>query len=260
MICYSESPLPVLSQWHNPICSFSAIYHWARRRCVNRFRHFTPLHATWSGMRHLKWHEVACSRCDTPLEVACATWSGIRHLKWHEVACSRCDTPLEVACATWSGIRHSEHEGYTVSTPLEVAHHSKWHATWSGIRHSKWHATWSGMKWQNQNPPHLLVLCHLWNDNPIYSHLNHHFQVVFRAITAASTIPGGPSGWFTIRAPSLGLRQGWCEETSMVPSWPRLGGPGLTGWRMLLAHRLCPLFFPAWKRYEKNQWNGDKLI
>ena len=224
MICYSESPLPVLSQWHNPICSFSAIYHWARRRCVNRFRHFTPLEvacATWSGMkwhahgatRHLKWH--------APLEVAYATRNtkatqSARHSKWHT---TRSGTPLEVAYATRSG------------TPLEVA--------------------WSGMKWQNQNPPHLLVLCHLWNDNPIYSHLNHHFQVVFRAITAASTIPGGPSGWFTIRAPSLGLRQGWCEETSMVPSWSRLGGPGLTGWRMLLAHRLCPLFFPAWKRYEK---------
>ena len=48
-----------------------------------------------------------------------------RHLKWHI---------------------HSEREGYTVSTPLEVARHSKWHtplevayATLSGIRHSKWH-------------------------------------------------------------------------------------------------------------------------
>ena len=84
-----------------------------------------PLHAT---SRHLKWHEVACSRCDTPLEVACATWSGMkwhahgatRHLKWH--------APLEVASATWSGM--------------------KWHAH-GATRHLKWHAplevAWSGM-------------------------------------------------------------------------------------------------------------------
>ena len=70
-------------------------------------------------------------------------------------------TTLYYKACTLSGIRHSELEGYTVSTPLEVAYatrsgirHSKWHtplevayATWSGIRHSKWHATWSGMKW-----------------------------------------------------------------------------------------------------------------
>ena len=106
----------------------------------------TPLEvacATWSGMRHLKcmkWHEVACSRCDTPLEVA--TWSGIRHSKWHaiwsglrhseregytvstslEVARHlKWHTPPEVAYATRSG------------TPLQVARHLKWHeVAWSG--------------------------------------------------------------------------------------------------------------------------------
>ena len=61
----------------------------------------TVRHATWSGMRHLKRHEVACSRCATPLEVACATWSGIRHSKWH--------TPLEVA---WSGMLTVGHYDY----------------------------------------------------------------------------------------------------------------------------------------------------
>ena len=79
----------------------------------------------------MKWHEVACSRCDTPLEAA-------RHLKWH--------MPLEVA-------RHLKWH-----TPLEVARHLKWHnyATRSG---TPLEGAWSGMKWQYQNPPHLLVLC-----------------------------------------------------------------------------------------------------
>ena len=140
--------------------------HWARRRCVSRFRHFTPLEVAWSGMkwhahgatRHLKWH--------APLEVACATWSGMkmkwhahgatRHLKWHaplEVAW-RWSGMLTVRHATWSGMRHlkwhtplgmrrlhSQHATRS-GTPLEVAY-----ATRSGTRHSKWHATRSGMKW-----------------------------------------------------------------------------------------------------------------
>ena len=102
--CELESYLELA--WPQDQVKFQIKTHWARRRCVNRFRHFTPLHATWSGM---KWHEVACSRWDTPLEVACATWSGIHHLKWHEVACSRCDTPLEVA---WSGMLTVGHYDY----------------------------------------------------------------------------------------------------------------------------------------------------
>ena len=219
--------------------------------------------AIWSGM---KWHAHGATRHDTPLEVAYATrnakatqsarhskwqaplevaWSGMltvrhatrsgmRHLKWHEVACSRCDTPWH---ATWSGIRHSECEGYTVSTPLEVARHSncirhsKWHATWSGIRHSKWHATWSGirqlkwhatrsgichskwhatwneyatrngtplevawsgMKWQNQNPPHLLVVCLIWSSRLNNPATHRSFNLAMDDIKKSSLLRFGP--------------------------------------------------------------------
>ena len=66
----------------------------------------SPLHTTSSGM---KWHEVACSRCDTPLEVAYPLGTRRLHSQ-HEVARhSKWHTPLEVAYATRSG------------TPLEVA-------------------------------------------------------------------------------------------------------------------------------------------